>query len=87
MAYTKPQLRKKEEGKRLRGEGDQIKYIDLRFERWQVLGLTAKQEEDKKVHKLHVLGMNHGFWDRFHEEGAVKLGKGVNEWRVRGEEA
>ena len=33
MAYKKPQQRKKEESERLRGEGDQIKFIDLRFER------------------------------------------------------
>ena len=34
VAYTKPQQRKKEESRRLRGEGDQIKFMDLRFERW-----------------------------------------------------
>ena len=33
MAYKKPQQRKKIESIRLRGEGDQIKFIDLRFER------------------------------------------------------
>ena len=38
MAYTKPHQRKKEENERLRGVGDQIKFIDLRFERWQVVG-------------------------------------------------
>ena len=32
-AYTKPQQRKKEESERLRGERDQIKFIDLLFER------------------------------------------------------
>ena len=37
MAYTKPQQRKKEESGMLRGERDQIKFIDLRFERWQVV--------------------------------------------------
>ena len=37
VAYTKPRQRKKEEGERLRGERDQIKFIDLRFERWQVV--------------------------------------------------
>ena len=37
VAYTKPQQRKKEESGRLRGERDQIKFIDLRFERWQVV--------------------------------------------------
>ena len=35
VAYTVPQQRKKEESKRLRGERDQIKFIDLGFERWQ----------------------------------------------------
>ena len=35
LAYAKPQQRrKKEESERLRGEQDQIKFIDLRFERW-----------------------------------------------------
>ena len=38
VTYTKPQQRKKEKSKRLRGEKDQIKFIDLRFERGQVVG-------------------------------------------------
>ena len=33
VAYTKPHHRKKEESEKLRGERDQIKFIDLRFER------------------------------------------------------
>ena len=33
VAYKKPQQRKKEENERLRGERDQIKLIDLRFEK------------------------------------------------------
>ena len=38
VAYTMPQQRKrKERNERLRGEGDQIKFIDLGFERWQVI--------------------------------------------------
>ena len=37
VAYTKPQQRKKEERKKLRGEGDQIKFIYLTFERWQLV--------------------------------------------------
>ena len=37
LAYTMPQQRKEEESKRLRGERDQIKFIDLRFERCQVV--------------------------------------------------
>ena len=39
VAYAKPQQMKKEESERLRGERYQIKFIDLRFERWQVVGL------------------------------------------------
>ena len=37
VAYTMPQQMKKEESERLRGERDQIKFIDLRFEGWQVV--------------------------------------------------
>ena len=37
MGYTKPKQRKKEESERLSVERDQIKFIDLRFERWQVV--------------------------------------------------
>ena len=37
VACTKPQQRKKEESEQLRGESDQIKFIHLRFERWQVV--------------------------------------------------
>ena len=40
VAYKKPQQWKKEESERLRGERDQIKFIDLRFERWQVVALS-----------------------------------------------
>ena len=36
MAYTMPQQRKKEESERLR-ERDQIKFIDLGFERWHIV--------------------------------------------------
>ena len=46
MAYTKPQQRKKE-SKGLRGEGDKIKFIDLRFERWQVVGFSkGRRKQD-----------------------------------------
>ena len=37
VAYTMPQQRSKEKSERLRGERDQIKFINLGFERWQVL--------------------------------------------------
>ena len=36
VAYINPQQRKKEEIEQLRGERDKIKFIDLRFEIWQV---------------------------------------------------
>ena len=38
MAYTKPQQRRKQESERLRGKGDYIKFIGLRFENWQIFG-------------------------------------------------
>ena len=48
MAYRKPQQWKKEG--RLRGEGDKIKLIDLRFERGQVAGLgKGKRKQDVLV--------------------------------------
>ena len=63
VAYTMPQQRKKEESERLRGERDRIKFIDLGFERWQVVRFR-KQEEGKTLEKLHVLGMDDDLWDR-----------------------
>ena len=46
-AYTKPQQRKKEESEKLRGERDRIKFIDLRLERWQVVGFRkARRRQD-----------------------------------------
>ena len=47
VAYPKPQQKKKGESERLRGERDQIKFIDLRFERWQVLTFRkARRKQD-----------------------------------------
>ena len=40
VTYTKPRQWKKEESEWLRGEGDQIKFIDLRFERGKVIGFN-----------------------------------------------
>ena len=45
MACTNPQQRKKEESEQLRGERDKIKFIDLRFERWQVVGLGKARRQ------------------------------------------
>ena len=44
--YTKPQQWKKEEGEKLRGEGDQIKFIDLRVERWQAVRFRKARRPD-----------------------------------------
>ena len=47
VAYTVPEHRKKEESERLRGERDQIKSIDLGFERWQVVKFRkARRSQD-----------------------------------------
>ena len=51
VAYTKPQQRKKEESERLtrerERERDKIIFIDLRFERGQVVGLGhGKRKQD-----------------------------------------
>ena len=47
MAYIKPQQRKKEESEWLRGERDQIKLIDHRSERAQVVGLRVSYVEER----------------------------------------
>ena len=48
VAYTKPQQLKKEEIERLlRGNRDQIKFVDLSFERWQVVRFRkARRRQD-----------------------------------------
>ena len=47
VTYTKPQQRKKEESEQLRGYRDKIKYIYIRFERWQVVVLRkARRRQD-----------------------------------------
>ena len=51
VAYTNPQQRKKEESEKLRGERDQIKFIDIGLERWQVVRFRKarrRQEESKR---------------------------------------
>ena len=47
VAYRMPQQRKKEESEMLRGERGKIKFIDLGFERWQVVRLRkARGRQD-----------------------------------------
>ena len=58
VAYTKPQQRKKEQSEQLRGERDQIKFIYLRFERWQAVRF-------RKARRRQV-GMNDDLWDIHH---------------------
>ena len=54
-ASTKEERRKRE-SERPREERDQIKFIDLGFERWQVV--RFRKAKGKTFHKLHVLWMN-----------------------------
>ena len=47
VAYKKPQQWKKEESEGLTGERDQINFIDLGSERWQVVRFrTARIRQD-----------------------------------------
>ena len=46
VAYTKPQQRKKEESKRLRGDRDEVKFVDPRIERWQVVRFRKTRRQD-----------------------------------------
>ena len=57
VAITKPKKQKKEESERLRGEKDQIKFIDLRFEGWQVVRCRKARRQDV------LLGASS--WDEF----------------------
>ena len=72
MAYTKLKQGKKEESGQLRGESDQIKFIDLKYERWQVVRFR-KAREGKTFHTLHVLGMNDGLLDRVRGLGSERI--------------
>ena len=45
--YNKGRKKKEKESERLTGERDKIKFIDLRFERWQVAGFRkARRRQD-----------------------------------------
>ena len=52
----------KKESERLRGERDQVKFIDLDLKDGKLQD-SGKQEEGKTFHKFHVLGMNDELWD------------------------
>ena len=55
VAGTRPQQRK-EESERLRIERDQIKFIDLRFERWQVARLRKGRKKARRSINSILLG-------------------------------
>ena len=57
-----------EESEKLKGEGNNIKFIDLRFERVEIVGFG--KEEGKMFHRLHVLGINDDWWDKVHGVGS-----------------
>ena len=47
VAYAKPQQWKKKESETLRGERDQVKFTNLRFERWQLVRFRkARRRQD-----------------------------------------
>ena len=51
-AKTIKLTQKKEESERLRGERDQVKFIDLRYERWQVARFRqARRKQEIKLNK------------------------------------
>ena len=53
VANTKPQQRKKEASEKLREERDQMKFIDLRFERWPVVRFRkARRRHDVPIIEL-----------------------------------
>ena len=53
---------KEEESERVRGERDRIKFIDLRFERWQVVRFRkARRRQDTRTSNIphHILSSIH----------------------------
>ena len=58
VAYTKPKQMKKEESERIREERDQIKFIDLRLERWQVCSILKSKRNARRSVNCMLLGMN-----------------------------
>ena len=48
MVFTKPLQWKKEDSERMTGEGDKIKFIDLGFERGQVVGFWKGRKEARR---------------------------------------
>ena len=53
VAYTNPQQRKKESD-RLRGEGDKIKFIHLRFDSWQVAAFGKGKKARRSINCMFL---------------------------------
>ena len=51
------------ENARLRGEGDEIKFVDFRLKEGKLYD-SGKEEKGNTFHELHVFGMNGDLWDR-----------------------
>lgn len=60
--YTKSQQWHKEESQRLTGEGVQIKFIDLTFKRWQVVGFKKERRRQDVAYIACSWG---DFWIEF----------------------
>ena len=60
--HAKPQQWKKEKSERLRGDGDEIMFIDLRFERWQVVGFKKERRRQDVAYIACSWG---DFWIEF----------------------
>ena len=55
VAYSMPQQRKEEENEGLRGQKGQIKFIDLGFERWQVVRFRKASVFERGNKRLHCI--------------------------------
>ena len=76
LGYTKPQKESKKEERKSqeeRGIGSSLLILDLNNGK---LLDAEKQEEGKKFHELHVLGVNDDMWNKVRELGSKN-------WRVR----
>ena len=72
VAYTKPQQRKKEEIEWPRGERDQIKFIDLRFERWQVVRFRKARRMGSKYYRISSWFINQSIAFPYHRRKSCK---------------
>ena len=59
-----------EESKMLRGEGDEIKFIDLRFERWYVVGFGKGRRKQNGSMNYTFLEWIDDWWVRVREVGS-----------------